>query len=57
MKHAFFYTFFKIKNIAPVSVRALVPAYLDLLEHFFCVFPDINGVFFHKKNTLIASSY
>jgi hypothetical protein len=57
MTISFFYMFFKIKNMVPASVRALVPAYFDLLEHFFCVFPDIKRVFFHKKNMLFVSSY
>ncbi len=57
MRTAAFYKNLKIINLSPVSVCALVPAYLYAMDQFFCGFPDIKPTFFHKKNTLLGLSH
>jgi|GEM_PF-3972066 len=44
----------KMKTMVRSVVRALVPAYLDGVHHFFCCFPDRKPLIFEKKNTFIA---
>jgi len=57
MRTSTFYKKLKIKNALHVSVRALVPAYLDALNQLFFVFLDIKRTFFDKKNTSLGLSY
>jgi len=54
MRASALYKKLKINIALHVSVRALVPAYLDALNQLFFVFPDMKQTFFDKKNTSLG---